>query len=80
MLKHYFKDYHRSIEIQTLLDTVTLLFIVFVWSQYDGGNILAEVPSKTYRSQAEDYGRRLLITSSVQLAILFILLVRKEDC
>ena len=40
-------------------------FIVFVWAQYDGGNIgkeqLAEVPSKTLRSQAEYYGRRLIL-------------------
>ena len=50
-------------------------FIVFVWSQYDGdgGNIdkeqLAEVPSKTLRSQAEYYERRLILDPSIKILI-----------
>ena len=47
--------------------------IVFVWSQYDGGNIdkeqLAEVPSKTLRSQAEYYVRRLILDPNNKILI-----------
>ena len=36
---------------------IIIEFVVFVWSQYDGGNIdkrtMAEVPSKTKRCQAK---------------------------
>ena len=48
-------------------------FIVFVWSQYDGVNIdkeqLAEVPSKTYRSRAENYERRLILDPTNKILI-----------
>ena len=48
-------------------------YIVFVWSHYDGGNIdkeqLAEVPSKTQRSQAEYYGRSLIMDPNNKIMI-----------
>ena len=50
--------------VQILHDRQSTEIIVFVWSQYDGGNIdkeqLAMVPSKTNdATQVNDYGRRL---------------------
>ena len=47
--------------------------IVFVRSQYEGGNIdkeqLAQVPSKTQRSQAKDCGRRIYLDPNNKILI-----------
>ena len=45
-------------------------FIVFVWSQYDGGKEqLSEVHSKTKKSQAEYYWRRLILDPTNKILI-----------